>query len=63
LLSIFEKDSEDKIRLTNAATLMSEKEIKSRNYRDAFISLKKEQNLEIYQDVIVFSEESTVNES
>jgi hypothetical protein len=25
--------------------------------------LKKEQNLEIYQDVIVFSEESTVNES
>jgi hypothetical protein len=42
---------------------MFEKEIKSRNYRDAFISLKKEQNLEIYQDVIVFSEELTVNES
>jgi hypothetical protein len=26
---------------------MSEKEIKSRNYRNAFISLKREQNLEI----------------
>jgi hypothetical protein len=42
---------------------MFKKEIKSRNYRDAFISLKEKQNLEIYQDVIVFSEESTVNES
>jgi hypothetical protein len=42
---------------------MSERKIKSRNYRDAFISLKKKQNLEIYQDVIVSSEESTVNES
>jgi hypothetical protein len=42
---------------------MSEKEIKSRNYRDASISLKEKQNLETYQDVIVFSEESTVNES
>ncbi len=42
---------------------MSEKEIKSRNYRNAFISLKEEQNLEIYQDVIVSSEKSTANES
>jgi hypothetical protein len=42
---------------------MSEKEIKSRNYRDAFISLKEEQNLEIYQDVIVSSEESIANKS
>jgi hypothetical protein len=42
---------------------MSEKEIKSRNYRDVFISLKKEQNFEIYQDVIIFSEESIVNEN
>jgi hypothetical protein len=42
---------------------MSEKEIKSRNYRDVFISLKEKQNLEIYQDVIVFSEELTANES
>jgi hypothetical protein len=42
---------------------MSEKEIKSRNYRDASISLKKRQNLEIYQDVTVSSEESTANES
>jgi hypothetical protein len=42
---------------------MSEREIKSRNYRDAFISLKKKQNLEIYQDVIVSSEESIANES
>jgi hypothetical protein len=42
---------------------MSEREIKSRNYRDAVISLKERQNLEIYQDVIVSSEESTVNES
>jgi hypothetical protein len=42
---------------------MFEKEIKSQNYRNAFISLKEEQNLEIYQDVIVSSEKSTVNES
>jgi hypothetical protein len=42
---------------------MSEKKIKSRNYRDVFISLKEKQNLEIYQDVIVSSEESTVNEN
>ncbi len=42
---------------------MFEKEIKSRNYRDASISLKERQNLEIYQDVIVSSEESIVNES
>jgi hypothetical protein len=42
---------------------MSEKEIKSRNYRDASISLKKKQNLEIYQDVTVFFEELTVNEN
>jgi hypothetical protein len=42
---------------------MSEKKIKSRNYRNAFISLKEEQNLEIYQDVIVSFEKSTVNES
>jgi hypothetical protein len=42
---------------------MSEREIKSRNYRDASISLKERQNLEIYQDVIVSSEESTVNEN
>jgi hypothetical protein len=42
---------------------MSEREIKSRNYRDVSISLKEKQNLEIYQDVIVFSEESTANES
>jgi hypothetical protein len=35
----------------------------SKNYRDAFISLKREQNLEIYQDVTVSSEESTVNEN
>ncbi len=42
---------------------MSEKKIKSRNYRDASISLKEKQNLEIYQDVIVSSEKSTVNES
>ncbi len=42
---------------------MSEKKIRSRNYRNAFIFLKEEQNLEIYQDVIVSSEKSTVNES
>jgi hypothetical protein len=42
---------------------MSEKEIKFRHYRDAFISLKKKQNFEIYQDVIVSSEESIVNEN
>ncbi len=42
---------------------MSEKKIKSRNYRNAFISLKEKQNLEIYQDVIVSSEESIVNEN
>jgi hypothetical protein len=42
---------------------MSEKKKKFRNYRDASISLKEEQNLEIYQDVTVSSEESTVNES
>jgi hypothetical protein len=42
---------------------MSERKIKSRNYRDAFISLKEEQNLEIYQDVTVSYKESTVNES
>jgi hypothetical protein len=42
---------------------MSEREIKSRNYRNAFISLKEKQNLEIYQDVTVFSEKSIVNES
>jgi hypothetical protein len=42
---------------------MFEKEIKSRNYRNAFIFLKEKQNLEIYQDVIVFSKESIVNES
>jgi hypothetical protein len=42
---------------------MSEKEIWSRNYRDAFIFLKERQNLEIYQEFIVFSEESTANES
>jgi hypothetical protein len=42
---------------------MSEKEIKFRNYRDAFISLKERQNLEIYQDVTVSSEKSIVNES
>ncbi len=63
MLSIFELNNKDKIRITNAVTLMSEKEIKSRNYRDAFISLKERQNLEIYQDVIVSSEESTVNEN
>jgi hypothetical protein len=42
---------------------MSEKEIKSRNYRNASISLKERQNFEIYQDVTVFSEKSTANES
>jgi hypothetical protein len=42
---------------------MFEKEIWSRNYRDAFISLKKKQNFEIYQDVIVSSEESIANEN
>jgi hypothetical protein len=42
---------------------MSEREIWSRNYQDAFISLKERQNLEIYQDVTVSSEESTANES
>jgi hypothetical protein len=42
---------------------MSEKEIKSRNYWNAFIFLKEEQNLEIYQDVIVFSEKSVANEN
>jgi hypothetical protein len=42
---------------------MFEKEIKSRNYRDAFISLKEKQSLKIYQDVIVSSEKSIVNES
>ncbi len=42
---------------------MFEKEIKSRNYRDAFISLKEKQNFEIYQNVIVSSEESIANES
>jgi hypothetical protein len=42
---------------------MFERKIKFRNYRDASIFLKKKQNLEIYQDVIVFSKESTVNES
>jgi hypothetical protein len=42
---------------------MFEKKLKSRNYRDASISLKEEQNLEIYQNVIVSSEESIVNES
>jgi hypothetical protein len=42
---------------------MSEKKIRSRNYRNAFIFLKEEQNLEIYQDVTVSSEESTVNEN
>jgi hypothetical protein len=42
---------------------MSEKEIKSRKYRNAFISLKEKQNLEIYQDVIVSSEELIVNEN
>jgi hypothetical protein len=62
-------DDDDDVHLslyvsyTFAVTFMSEKEIKSRNYRDAFISLKEKQNLEIYQDVIVFSEESTANES
>jgi hypothetical protein len=35
----------------------------SKNYRDASISLKRKQNLEIYQDVIVSSEESTANEN
>ncbi len=42
---------------------MLERKIKSRNYRNASISLKEEQNLEIYQDVTVSSEESTANES
>jgi hypothetical protein len=42
---------------------MFEKEIKSRNYQNAFISLKKEQNFEIYQNVIVFSEKSIINEN
>jgi hypothetical protein len=42
---------------------MSEREIWSRNYEHASISLKEKQNFEIYQDVIVSSEESTVNES
>jgi hypothetical protein len=42
---------------------MSEREIWSRNYRNAFISLKEKQNLEIYQDVIVSSEKSTDNEN
>ncbi len=42
---------------------MFEREIEFRNYRDAFISLKEKQNLEIYQDVIVSSEKSTVNEN
>jgi hypothetical protein len=42
---------------------MSERKIKFRNYRDAFIFLKVKQNLEIYQDVIVSFEKSTVNES
>ncbi len=42
---------------------MSEREIWSRNYRDASISLKERQNLEIYQDVIESSEESTANEN
>jgi hypothetical protein len=35
----------------------------SKNYRNAFISLKRRQNLEIYQDITVSSEKSTVNES
>jgi hypothetical protein len=43
-------------------TFMSEKK-KSRNYRNVFIFLKKRQNLKIYQDVIVSSEKSIVNES
>jgi hypothetical protein len=42
---------------------MFEEEIRSRNYRDAFISLKEKQNFEIYQDVTVSSEESIVNEN
>jgi hypothetical protein len=42
---------------------MSEKKIWSRNYRDVFISLKERQNLEIYQEFIVSSEESTANEN
>jgi hypothetical protein len=42
---------------------MSEKKKKSRNYRNAFMSLKEKQNLEIYQDVTVSSEESIVNEN
>jgi hypothetical protein len=43
--------------------LCLKKNMISKNYRNAFISLKREQNLEIYQDVIVYSEESTVNEN
>jgi predicted secreted protein len=39
------------------------KKKKSQNYRNVFISLKKKQNLEIYQDVIVSSEKSIVNEN
>jgi hypothetical protein len=42
---------------------MFKKEIKSQNYRNAFIFLKEEQNFEIYQDVIVSSEKSIVNEN
>jgi hypothetical protein len=42
---------------------MSERKIKSRNYRNAFISLKEEQNLEIYQNITVSYEKSTANES
>jgi hypothetical protein len=42
---------------------MLKKEIKSRSYQNASISLKKKHNLEIYQNVNVFSEKSIINES
>jgi hypothetical protein len=42
------------MRITNVVTLMFEKKIKSRNYRDVFISLKREQDLEIIKMLLYF---------
>jgi hypothetical protein len=63
LFSISEKNNEDKIRITNAATLMFEKKYDFEKLSKRFYIFEREQNLEIYQDVIVSSEESIANES
>jgi Golgi nucleoside diphosphatase len=52
-----------KFELRMLLHLCLRKNMISKNYRDVFIFLKREQNLEIYQDVIVFSEELIVNEN